>query len=395
MYQMKRMKTDVSSIGYMLKMMDYFNFDPPYQRESGVWGLKKRQLFIDSLINGFDVPKFYFRKVNGYQEVLDVDNLKKRKYIRYEIVDGKQRLQAVRDFCTDKFPLARDVNYYDDRELETSLAGKRASDIEKEFPEIDFKFKRYIFDIILLDDLDEDLIEGFFIRLNEGEPLNAQEKRNAVNCTIRDVVKKYGRIGGAECEFMERCIHNRARYKNEEIYAKFIAICKQYDEKNIISDTKKATLDKLYNDSFNNILTDERVGQLNHQVLDILDKLSGIFCEKDGLLSSIGNISVFFYSALTLPSLWCGDNVDGRAVRSLINRFEVRRREVVNNTDPEIDLSEAQRDEYSAFEAYNRRVQSSNDGSAIALRSEILNYWLQHNGSMEGWRLKNDAAATD
>jgi hypothetical protein len=32
--------------------------DPPYQRMSDVWNLDKRQLLIDSLLNGFDIRHF-------------------------------------------------------------------------------------------------------------------------------------------------------------------------------------------------------------------------------------------------------------------------------------------------------------------------------------------------
>ena len=39
--------------------------DPPYQRPSAVWSLAKQQLFIDSLINGYDVPKIYLHDLRG------------------------------------------------------------------------------------------------------------------------------------------------------------------------------------------------------------------------------------------------------------------------------------------------------------------------------------------
>ena len=34
--------------------------DPEYQRISGIWTPEKRQLLIDSIINGFDLPKLHF-----------------------------------------------------------------------------------------------------------------------------------------------------------------------------------------------------------------------------------------------------------------------------------------------------------------------------------------------
>ena len=32
--------------------------DPEYQRQGEVWNTYKKQLLIDSLINGFDIPNF-------------------------------------------------------------------------------------------------------------------------------------------------------------------------------------------------------------------------------------------------------------------------------------------------------------------------------------------------
>jgi hypothetical protein len=37
------------------------------------------------------------------------------------------------------------------------------------------------------------------------------------------------------------------------------------------------------------------------------------------------------------------------------------------------------------FDDYNTRVQSTNDGSAIERRAELINFWLQANGDLEGF----------
>ena len=36
---------------------------PAYQR-GAVWSLEKKQLLIDSLLRGYDIPKFYLRMLN-------------------------------------------------------------------------------------------------------------------------------------------------------------------------------------------------------------------------------------------------------------------------------------------------------------------------------------------
>src|SRR5215210_3593051 len=71
--------------------------DPPYQRESSVWSLDKQQLFVDSLLNGYDVPKIYLHDLRGLQPTKV-----------YAIVDGKQRLTTIWRFLRDELALAPD-----------------------------------------------------------------------------------------------------------------------------------------------------------------------------------------------------------------------------------------------------------------------------------------------
>ena len=65
--------------------------EPDYQRIGGIWTREKRQLLIDSVLNGFDIPKFYFH-------MFMPPITKAGKKHRYAIIDGKQRLQAIWDF---------------------------------------------------------------------------------------------------------------------------------------------------------------------------------------------------------------------------------------------------------------------------------------------------------
>src|SRR5437667_2787316 len=87
--------------------------DPDYQRISGIWTLEKRQLLIDSLINGFDVPKLYFH------EFVPPKKIGGKKY-RYAIVDGKQRIQTVWDFIDGKISLSEDFEYIRDTSVKAA-----------------------------------------------------------------------------------------------------------------------------------------------------------------------------------------------------------------------------------------------------------------------------------
>ena len=60
--------TNQVSIGVSYLDSKKIDLDPPYQRETGVWSKEKQQLFIDSLINKFDVPKIYFHDITAMKK---------------------------------------------------------------------------------------------------------------------------------------------------------------------------------------------------------------------------------------------------------------------------------------------------------------------------------------
>jgi hypothetical protein len=71
-----------------------------YQREL-VWTTKDKQLFIESIYNGLDLGKFIIR--NRRYELVKKLTLSKHKIGYKDVVDGKQRLNALTDFLQNKF----------------------------------------------------------------------------------------------------------------------------------------------------------------------------------------------------------------------------------------------------------------------------------------------------
>ena len=146
--------------------------NPEYQREA-VWTLSQQQLLIDSLLNGIDVPKLYFREIN------------KGTY-EFEVVDGQQRLRALQEFIikSDGFILSDDADSVEGIEVKG-----------KNFPQLPTKLQMKLqaepLDVVLLstDYTDED-VEDMFLRLQNGTPLNAAEKRRGVPGNMKDVVKE-------------------------------------------------------------------------------------------------------------------------------------------------------------------------------------------------------------
>src|SRR6185437_9993299 len=101
------------------------NENPTYQRESAIWSLEKQQLFIDSIVNNYDIPKIYFHDLRG----------EKKELVKYAIIDGKQRLHTIYEFLGSKFSLADDFMVNSDSEFEKLKGGllfKKFSEADQE-----------------------------------------------------------------------------------------------------------------------------------------------------------------------------------------------------------------------------------------------------------------------
>ena len=157
------------TVGKSLAWRSAIDIDPPYQRPADAWDRPHQQRFIDSLLNGYDVPKFYLHDIRG-----------RHPTIAYAVVDGKQRLTAIWSFLADGFPLA------DDFRSDSCPPGlelmpppiTRAcfSDLD---PAWRTALKRTYLSVVLIQDATLDQIEELFVRLNSGVPLAAASRPEA------------------------------------------------------------------------------------------------------------------------------------------------------------------------------------------------------------------------
>lgn len=370
-----------SSIQYLMGMWRKLNLDPDFQREGNIWSRSKQQLFIDSILCGFDIPKFYFRSVEKIQRI---DG--KNEYINYDVVDGKQRLLAVRDFEDGRYGVPANSRsfqnaYDDDDKHEIHL-----SELKEKHRDLYIQFESYHFDIVSMRQVDDNTADEFFLRLNSGVALTAQEKRDAIESAVRDNVRDLAKYN----PFMNK-LKPRARKKNEEVLAKLFAIAQQYAADNTLHDTKKQTLDKLYRDfPSSDEKSKDKVKGIEERVLPVLKVLATVFSDNDPLLRSLGNISVFFYAALSETSLW---NIRGEQLNYLLAGFE-RERSNIRTIDPE-HLSNTELIAYHLYEKYNSYVQSTNDGSAIKNRALYINTWIESKGDKKTFVDKMRQVAKD
>lgn len=151
----------LSSITDMLNS-DLYKLDPDYQRRHR-WDHRQRSRLIESFIMNVPVPPIFLYEWD---------------YNQYEVMDGLQRMTAVREFYSNGFALTG-LEYW--KELEGFTYEKLPSRIKAGID------RRYISSIILLKetthgDEDPELLKRFvFGRINTGGvQLTPQELRNAL-----------------------------------------------------------------------------------------------------------------------------------------------------------------------------------------------------------------------
>src|SRR6478609_439916 len=87
--------------------------DIPYQRDF-CWGIKEKQLLIESIYQGLDIGKIVLR-YRSYNYILSRIE-KGLPVAEFDLVDGKQRCKAIIDFVSGVFPDLHG-NYWDDLSL--------------------------------------------------------------------------------------------------------------------------------------------------------------------------------------------------------------------------------------------------------------------------------------
>ena len=359
---------DGLSVRKFYALKDSFDFNPPYQREGNVWPTETKQLFIDSIINGFLIPRVYIEQT-ALKEHNSVETSQ-----RWAILDGKQRLHAIMDFADDRFTLSEEFIYlaaWDDQEHSEDdsdrfkHAGKRLSQLRNDSPEIARKFDAFIIPAVTIQTTSTDEIEEMFARLNSASNLNAAERRNAVSCTLRE----YTNILAKSSFFTDKCPIKDARYKYRELASKLIVAELQYAAHGKLLNLKAKTLMDAFRSSKNNEegFREEDIIKAHSYIEKNLARMSLTFSDNDSLLRSIGSLVVYYL---------CFRDETISPSREKLERFEELRREqaIKDRTTQEPDDT----DEARLLRIYNSWVQSSNDGRALEERSWILKAFLTH-----------------
>ena len=332
-----------SSILALNDIREKIDVAPDYQRPGGVWSPSKKKLFIDSLLNGYDIPKVYLHTLIGEHE---------KDGYEYSIIDGRQRMETIWEFLDNRFPLATDFKYFENDDVQAG--GMLFSDLEENYPRLAVRLHSRTLAVTLITTDDLDYIEDMFSRLNEAVPLSAAEKRNAFGGPLPKIIRDLSK----HTFFKEKVAFPASRYRHYDVASKFLV---QENAEGIV-DTKKARLD-----DFVKSRKESEAAEFNELVKStevVLDELAGIFGDKDALLKSSGLVVVFY----VLLSKGLSDNLSRQ---SLLEFDELRKqnRQNFEADDDELPVN---------FEwiEYDELAQSANDGAAIKQRAEILAKFL-------------------
>ncbi len=327
--------------------------NPQYQRNGDIWGLEKRQLLIDSIINEYDIPKIYFHKLTKAE--------REKTGKVFSIIDGRQRLESIWKFIDGEFPLADDFEYLKDAKVKAG--GLTYSDLAKKYPKLKIKFDSISLPIITIATDDLELIEDMFSRLNEAVPLNAAEKRNAFGGIVAKLITKIS----SHKLFKENINFSNKRYQHKEAAAKilFLIYCLTTGKKKIV-DTKKVYLDEFVKSNKNK--SERDFEDIYKESLSVLNEMAKIFTKRDPLLKAQGTFPVYF---LLIRDYKKEKKLD-KFTRNMLVLFKDKLES--NRKRAEIDISKA---EYDLLEYDRLSQQGTNDASSITARLNTLKTYMK------------------
>ncbi len=182
---------------------DEINLRPPYQRNINLWNPKQQSRLIESILIRIPLPAFYFDCTGDG---------------RWEVIDGLQRLSAIRNFVLEKDNKLTLTGL----EYLKNLHGKKYDDLDRQNRRRINECPITYFQII--PGTAEDIKFSIFRRINTGGlTLNEQEMRNALaSDTARNFLQKLS--NSKYFLKVTSCTDNlKKRMKDHELILRFLS----------------------------------------------------------------------------------------------------------------------------------------------------------------------------
>lgn len=330
-----------TSIGWWYAERDQIDLSPSYQRKSGVWAPKDKAYLIDSIINGYDVPKFYIADFSYASSDLNTAGRS------YAVIDGRQRFEAIFDFLDGRITLNSDMKYLADKSIR--LAGMTVRDMEKEHPRIIRRIESFNLSVMSVITNQADRINDLFVRLNKSKPLTGAEVRSA----MAGDVPKFIREIANHVFFVTAAGFTNLRKQHENVAAKLLII----EHRGSFVETKKTNLDRFVSEA---ILTESDFSQSAHRVMQNLDLMYKTFGHASPLLKSSGMLPVYYWLSREF-----GERSD---FISYLRSFEIFRND--HKSHP-------------AVIAFNSVSRSTNDEFSYHVRHYVLREFILGNGQID------------
>ena len=310
---------------------------PQYQRTS-VWTVAKKKLLIDSILRGYDLPKFYLRATPN-------DLL-----YDFEVTDGQQRMRAIWEYIDGKYSLDRALINGKD------IDGLFYSDLQS-LQEI---FDDYELNIAIIEESSPQEIRSLFARLQMGTQLNQVELRHAMNSNIGaaifSIVESH--------PFFGECKINNSRFKHQD-YIDHVLTYAYYKGN---TDVRAKNIEKLYRDLANvgSNIFGEYLSKTN-RVLDLMKSFNevqkGIFKNKWAFFDTY---------CLLFNYLDRIDSIDPHRFVQEFNNFENKR--LANNKNPEVLIEDPASPIYDKdlYEYIIAFTTSGNLQERISIRNKVF-----------------------
>jgi hypothetical protein len=343
---------EAKTLSWWRNRRDKIDMSPPYQRRGGIWSSTDKAYLIDSILNGFDIPKLYVADFTWSDSALN------RKRLPYAIIDGKQRFEAIFDFYDGKVVLNDDFVYRENPTLK--LTGLGYQDLLASYADLAEVFDTYNLSVMSVIAKGEEPINELFVRLNRSKPLTGAEIRNAMSGSVPSVIRSLARHEF----FLNNVAFGVKRGQDQNAAAKLLMF--EFYEKP--TETKKRNMDAFVREATKSGQK-RKLELAGHHVVATLDIMDGIFLPKDRLLASPGVLPVYY---------WFVRDLKARAhsrVRDFLQKFEEERkanRRVVQQSPKSSRVSR----ELVEFDNYNRSTNDlvSHEGRLTILKRRFAGF---------------------
>lgn len=337
-----KLVTELWDVQGLIDSKDIINPKPQYQR-TPVWTEERKAYLIDSILRGYDLPKFYMihhKDGNPYE---------------YEVADGQQRMRAIWDFEQDGYSLRKKTIINN-----TDLSGKRFSELPTEFQGY---FLAFEINATMVLESQPGEINELFTRLQKGVTLNPPELRHAMYSELAFYVSSFLERKKVKIFFDNSGIKD-TRFKNQDYIDHVIALAHFVNKR----DLKAATMLQLYLD-----FAEAKVSAFKSyfdNAEKVIDKMAEINSYKKGVFKNKwAFVDYFWFLSKLGPKL---DKVDAEKFSEKIVEFEEER--LAYNATPEKLLASKKakfgRDMYDYIQAFNKEGANKDN---VATRNRVLN----------------------